>query len=226
VFERFTERARHVVVLAQEEARTLHHNFIGTEHILLGLLREDEGRAARVLQSLGVSLEQARSQVARLVSASDELTSGQIPFTPRAKKVLELALREALALGDNYIGTAHILLGLVREGDGVAARVLLGFDAEPERIRNAVIALLPDAEAQEQGRATAAVRMSEFTVTVAPDPALRRLLRAAAGHALGEGRDEFSLADLLAVAEQAQQDKPQGDQIQGDQTQGDSAQED
>ena len=117
MFERFTERARQVVVLAQEEARTLKHNYIGTEHILLGLLREEEGLAARVLESLDITVERVRAQVVRIVGSGEEVTSGQIPFTPRAKKVLELALREALSLGHNYIGTEHILLGLVREND-------------------------------------------------------------------------------------------------------------
>jgi ATP-dependent Clp protease ATP-binding subunit ClpC len=131
VFERFTERARQVVVLAQEEARILKHNYIGTEHILLGLLREEEGLAARVLESLDITVERVRAQVVRIVGSGEEVTSGQIPFTPRAKKVLELALREALSLGHNYIGTEHILLGLVRENEGVAARILLAFDSGP-----------------------------------------------------------------------------------------------
>src|SRR4028118_1142241 len=142
MFERFTERARQVVVLAQEEARILKHNYIGTEHILLGLLREEEGLAARVLESLDITVERVRAQVVRIVGSGEEVTSGQIPFTPRAKKVLELALREALSLGHNYIGTEHILLGLVRENDGVAARILLAFDADSEKIRNEVIRML------------------------------------------------------------------------------------
>jgi len=142
VFERFTERARQVVVLAQEEARILKHNYIGTEHILLGLLREEEGLAARVLESLDITVERVRAQVVRIVGSGEEVTSGQIPFTPRAKKVLELALREALSLGHNYIGTEHILLGLVRENEGVAARILLDFDADSEKIRNEVIRML------------------------------------------------------------------------------------
>src|ERR671931_538360 len=139
MFERFTERARQVVVLAQEEARTLKHNYIGTEHILLGLLREEEGLAARVLESLDITVERVRAQVVRIVGSGEEVTSGQIPFTPRAKKVLELALREALSLGHNYIGTEHILLGLVRENEGVAARILLDFDADAEKIRNEIL---------------------------------------------------------------------------------------
>ncbi|HZU61749.1 MAG TPA: Clp protease N-terminal domain-containing protein, partial [Solirubrobacteraceae bacterium] len=129
-------------MLAQEEARTLKHNYIGTEHILLGLLREEEGLAARVLESLDITVERVRAQVVRIVGSGEEVTSGQIPFTPRAKKVLELALREALSLGHNYIGTEHILLGLVRENEGVAARILLDFDADSEKIRNEVIRML------------------------------------------------------------------------------------
>ena len=142
MFERFTERARQVVVLAQEEARTLGHSYIGSEHILLGLLREEQGLAARVLESLGVTLERVRAQVERIVSRGDQVSAGQIPFTPRAKRVLELAQREAVSLGHNYIGTEHILLGLARDDDGVAARILLDFDADPETVRNEVIRML------------------------------------------------------------------------------------
>jgi ATP-dependent Clp protease ATP-binding subunit ClpC len=151
MFERFTERARQVVVLAQEEARTLKHNYIGTEHILLGLLREEEGLAARVLESLEITVERVRAQVVRIVGSGEEVTSGQIPFTPRAKKVLELALREALSLGHNYIGTEHILLGLVRENEGVAARILLDFDADSEKIRNEVIRMLSGPGSRQRG---------------------------------------------------------------------------
>ncbi|MDI9599089.1 MAG: Clp protease N-terminal domain-containing protein, partial [Acidobacteriota bacterium] len=142
MFERFTERARQVVVLAQEEARSLKHNYIGTEHLLLGLLREEEGVAARVLDGLDVSVEEVRAAVVRIVGSGEESPQGQIPFTPRAKKVLELALREALSLGHNYIGTEHILLGLVREDEGVAARILLDLDAEPDKIRGEVMRAL------------------------------------------------------------------------------------
>jgi ATP-dependent Clp protease ATP-binding subunit ClpC len=143
VFERFTERAKQVVVLAQDEARALSHNYIGTEHILLGLLREEEGLAARVLESLDITVEEVRAQVARIIGPGDEpIVSGQIPFTPRAKKVLELSLREALSLKHNYIGTEHILLGLVRENEGVAARILLDFDADAEKIRNEIMRVL------------------------------------------------------------------------------------
>ena len=142
MFERFTERARQVVVLAQEEARILKHSYIGTEHILLGLMREEEGLAARVLESLDITVERVRAQVVRIVGSGEEVTSGQIPFTPRAKQVLELALREALSLNHNYIGTEHILLGLARENQGVAARILLDFDADSEKIRDEVIRML------------------------------------------------------------------------------------
>src|SRR6187431_2364576 len=158
MFERFTERARQVVVLAQEEARTLKHNYIGTEHILLGLLREEEGLAARVLESLDITVERVRAQVVRIVGSGEEVTSGQIPFTPRAKKVLELALREALSLGHNYIGTEHILLGLVRENEGVAARILLDFDADAEKIRNEIIRMLSGPGRRQSGQSGGAAQ--------------------------------------------------------------------
>jgi ATP-dependent Clp protease ATP-binding subunit ClpC len=142
VFERFTDRARRVVVLAQEEARLLNHNYIGTEHILLGLIHEGEGVAAKALESLGISLEKVRQQVEEIIGAGQSPPSGHIPFTPRAKKVLELSLREALQLGHNYIGTEHILLGLIREGEGVAAQVLVKLGADLSRVRQQVIQLL------------------------------------------------------------------------------------
>ena len=142
MFERFTDRARRVVVLAQEEARLLNHNYIGTEHILLGLIHEGEGVAAKALESLGISLEAVRSQVEEIIGQGGASPSGHIPFTPRAKKVLELSLREALQLGHNYIGTEHILLGLIREGEGVAAQVLVKLGADLSRVRQQVIQLL------------------------------------------------------------------------------------
>ncbi len=142
MFERFTDRARRVVVLAQEEARLLNHNYIGTEHILLGLIHEGEGVAAKALESLGISLEGVRGQVEELIGQGGSSPSGHIPFTPRAKKVLELSLREALQLGHNYIGTEHILLGLIREGEGVAAQVLVKLGADLSRVRQQVIQLL------------------------------------------------------------------------------------
>src|SRR5437773_2212175 len=142
MFERFTDRARRVVVLAQEEARMLNHNYIGTEHILLGLIHEGEGVAAKALESLGISLEAVRSQVEEIIGQGQAAPTGHIPFTPRAKKVLELSLREALQLGHNYIGTEHILLGLIREGEGVAAQVLQKLGADLSRVRQTVIQLL------------------------------------------------------------------------------------
>jgi hypothetical protein len=151
VFERFTERARQVVVLAQEEARTLKHNYIGTEHILLGLIRENEGLAARVLESLGITVERVRAQVVRIVGSGEEVASGQIPFTPRAKKVLDRALREALSLGHNHIGTEHILLGLVRDDEGVAVRILLDLDADSEKIRGQVVRMLSSPRGHPSG---------------------------------------------------------------------------
>src|SRR5947209_19456823 len=142
MFERFTDRARRVVVLAQEEARMLNHNYIGTEHILLGLIHEGEGVAAKALESLGIALEGVRQQVEEIIGQGQQAPSGHIPFTPRAKKVLELSLREALQLGHNYIGTEHILLGLIREGEGVAAQVLVKLGADLNRVRQQVIQLL------------------------------------------------------------------------------------
>ncbi|MSO59916.1 MAG: ATP-dependent Clp protease ATP-binding subunit [Ilumatobacteraceae bacterium] len=142
MFERFTDRARRVVVLAQEEARLLNHSYIGTEHILLGLIHEGEGVAAKALESLGISLEAVRAQVEEIIGQGGSSPSGHIPFTPRAKKVLELSLREALQLGHNYIGTEHILLGLIREGEGVAAQVLVKLGADLARVRQQVIQLL------------------------------------------------------------------------------------
>jgi ATP-dependent Clp protease ATP-binding subunit ClpC len=196
MFERFTERARQVVVLAQEEARTLKHNYIGTEHILLGLLREEEGLAARVLESLDITVERVRAQVVRIVGSGEEVTSGQIPFTPRAKKVLELALREALSLGHNYIGTEHILLGLVRENEGVAARILLDFDADAEKIRNEIIRMLSGPGGRRQGQGSGQGASAGA---------------AAAGGPAGEGKKSSKLLDqfgrnLTRLAEEGKLD--------------------
>jgi DNA-binding NarL/FixJ family response regulator len=138
----FTDRARRIVVLAQEEARLLNHNYIGTEHILLGLIHEGEGVATKALESLGISLEKVRQQVEEIIGAGQSPPSGHIPFTPRAKKVLELSLREALQLGHNYIGTEHILLGLIREGEGVAAQVLVKLGADLGHVRQQVTRFL------------------------------------------------------------------------------------
>jgi ATP-dependent Clp protease ATP-binding subunit ClpC len=142
MFEKFTDRARLVVVLAQEEARMLDHDYIGTEHILLGLIHEGEGVGAKALESLGISLEAVRAQVEEIIGQGQQAPSGHIPFTPQAKKVLDLSLREALQLGHDYIGTDHFLLGLIREGDGVAAQVLVKLGADLNRVRQQVIQLL------------------------------------------------------------------------------------
>jgi len=142
MFERFTDRARRVVVLAQEEARMLNHDWIGTEHILLGLIHEGEGVAARALESLGISLDAVRQQVEEIIGQGQRAPSGHIPFTPRAKNVLELSRRESQQFGHSYIGTEHILLGLIREGDGVAAKVLVKLGADLNRVRQQVIQLL------------------------------------------------------------------------------------
>src|SRR4028118_64180 len=153
MFERFTDRARRVVVLAQQEARILNPNYIGTEHILLGLIHEGEGVAAKALESLGISLEGVRTQVEEIIGQGQQAPSGHIPFTPRAKKVLELSLREALQLGHNYIGTEHILLGLIREGEGVAAQVLVKLGADLNRVRQQVIQLLSGYQGKEPAAA-------------------------------------------------------------------------
>jgi Clp amino terminal domain, pathogenicity island component len=166
MFERFTDRARRVVVLAQEEAVGLKHNYIGTEHILLGLIREREGVAARALESLDISLEAVRAQVEEIIGQGQTTPSGHIPFTPRAKKVLELSLREALQLGHNYIGTEHILLGLIREGQGVAAQVLVKLGADQARVRQQVVQLLSGAG--EAIRERLAVREQRPTVVGGP----------------------------------------------------------
>jgi ATP-dependent Clp protease ATP-binding subunit ClpA len=142
MFERFTDRARRVVVLAQEEARRLDHNYIGTEHILLGLIRESEGVAAKALESLGISLEAVRQQVEEIIGQGQQAPAAHIPFTPRAKKVLDLSKREALRLGHHYIGTEHILLGILREGEGVAPQVLVSLGADLNQVRQQVIGVL------------------------------------------------------------------------------------
>ena len=149
VFERFTERARQVIVLAQDEARTLGHGYIGSEHILLGLLREEEGLAARALGRLGINAGRVREQVVGVAGAGQEAAPARMPFTPHAKKVLELSLREALSLKHNYIGTEHILLGLARLDEGLAARILLDAGADAETVRNEIIRLLSGPGAQQ-----------------------------------------------------------------------------
>jgi ATP-dependent Clp protease ATP-binding subunit ClpA len=170
MFERFTDRARQVVALAQEEARMLNHDYIGTEHILLGLIHEGDGVAARSLESLGISLDAVRQQVEEIIGRGQQAPSGHIPFTPRAKKVLELSLRESLQLGHNYIGTEHILLGLLREGDGVAAQVLVRLGADLNRVRERVILLLHGYQGQDAGSAGSG--LGERARAVLPDDAV------------------------------------------------------
>ena len=198
MFERFTNRARHAVVLAQEEARRMQHNYIGTEHVLLGLLGEPEGLACRALAGLGMSLEAARNEVTAIVGTGSVAPSGHIPFTPRAKKTLELALREALQLGHNYIGTEHILLGLMREGEGVAAQVLKQH-ADLTAIRAAVLDLLPAAGAQaararrwlrrpaaaDPGEAGAQAEQMVMNTTPAADTTLSEAARLAGSRPVG-----------------------------------------
>jgi Clp amino terminal domain, pathogenicity island component/UvrB/uvrC motif len=154
MFERFTDRARQVIVLAEDEARMLNHNYIGTEHILLGLIHEGEGVAAKALESLGISLEAVRQRVEEIIGQGQQAPARHIPFTPRVKKVLELALREAQQLGHNSIGTEHILLGLIREGDGVAAQVLVKLGADLSRVRQQVIRLLHGYQDREPAAAS------------------------------------------------------------------------
>jgi ATP-dependent Clp protease ATP-binding subunit ClpC len=179
MFERFTDRARRVVVLAQEEARMLNHNYIGTEHILLGLIHEGEGVAAKALESLGISLEAVRQQVEEIIGQGQQAPSGHIPFTPRAKKVLELSLREALQLGHNYIGTEHILLGLIREGDGVAAQVLVKLGADLNRVRQQVIQLLHGYQGKEPTAAASGSAESAPSTSLVLDQFGRNLTQGA-----------------------------------------------
>jgi hypothetical protein len=159
MFRRFTDRARRAVQLAQEEARLLNHNYVGTEHLLLGLLSEGEGVAAKALASLGISLEAVRAQVEELIGHGQSAPAGHLPFTPRAKKALALSLREALQLGHNYVGTEHLLLGLAREGEGVAAELLVGFGAGHARLRDQVLQVLTG-EGEQAGAWTRLVRMT------------------------------------------------------------------
>ncbi|MHB8694900.1 MAG: Clp protease N-terminal domain-containing protein [Solirubrobacteraceae bacterium] len=200
MFERFTESARQVVVNAQSAASEFGHGHIGTEHELLGLLANPETHAWQVLNSLGVTAEIARERVVELVPVGEHHSEGQIPFTPRAKKVLELSLREALSLGHGFITPEHLLLALVRESDGVAMNVLVGLGVSETAIREAVLPLLPGPDpagaqtTQVKGRS---VRGVEFRV--APDERLHRLLMTAAGAALGEGRTEFGVDELLTA---------------------------
>src|SRR6187402_2213510 len=179
MFERFTDRARRVVVLAQEEARMLSHNYIGTEHILLGLIHEGDGIAAKALESLSISLEAVRAQVEEIIGQGQQAPSGHIPFTPRAKKVLELSLREALQLGHSYIGTEHILLGLIREGEGVAAQVLQKLGADLNRVRQQVIQLLSGFQGKESAASGAPTQGDAPSSSLVLDQFGRNLTQAA-----------------------------------------------
>ena len=194
MFERFTPRARRVVVLAQQEARRLDHNYIGTEHILLGLIHEGQGVAAKALESLGISLDAVRQQVEEIIGRGQQAPSGHIPFTPRAKKVLELSLREAQQLGHEYIGTEHILLGLIREGDGVAAQALVQLGANLNRVRQQVIQLISGQ--QPPGRRPPLEGAPETEVQARLDVVEVRL--AALEHQVGTGPDTGDLDEQIA----------------------------
>ena len=201
MFERFTDRARRVVVLAQEEARLLNHNYIGTEHLLLGLIHEQQGVAAKALESLGIRLEAVRAQVEEIIGQGQRAPTGHIPFTPRAKKTLELSLREALAIKHSYIGTEHILLGLLREGEGVAAQVLVRLGADLSRVRQQVIQVLSGSAGagMEAGAGTRPVRVTmpaDLLVLVEEFTQVRRKKEAAL-----EGQD-FERVAALRDAEQ------------------------
>ncbi|MGB7860994.1 MAG: Clp protease N-terminal domain-containing protein, partial [Acidimicrobiia bacterium] len=205
MFERFTDRARRVVVLAQEEARLLNHNYIGTEHILLGLLNEGEGIAAQALESLDIDLASVREEVVKIIGQGQQSPSGHIPFTPRAKKVLELSLREALQLGHNYIGTEHILLGLIREGEGVAAQVLQQLGAELQKVRQTVIQLLSGpggSEEQQPKTAGSGGRESSGSGSTILDQFGRNLTQAAGEGTLdpviGRGREIERVMQILS----------------------------
>jgi ATP-dependent Clp protease ATP-binding subunit ClpA len=212
MFERFTDRARQVLVLAQEEARLLNHNYIGTEHLLLGLIHEGEGVAAQALESLGVSLPAVRQQVEETIGRGQQVSSGRIPFTPRAKKVMELSRREALAMGHNYVGTEHILLGLLREGDGVAAQVLVRMGADLNRVRQQVIRILSGHQDNDEPKGGRAARRAGKAGRRQPGPLPEILGRvesidsqlSAVGQRIGAGPDVSDLDEQIA---QARRDK-------------------
>jgi len=205
MFERFTDRARRVVVLAQDEARRLDHNYIGTEHLLLGLIHEGEGVAARALESLGISLAAVRQQVEEIIGRGQQAQSGHIPFTPRAKKVLELSLRESLQLGHNYIGTEHILLGLLREGDGVAAQVLVRLGADLNRVRQEVIELLHGHQEREPVSARSAA--GELRLLPAVNARLTAVEQrlTAIEQRVGNGPDTSDLDEQIAQVRRARE---------------------
>jgi Clp amino terminal domain, pathogenicity island component len=195
MFERFTDRARRVVVLAQEEARLLNHNYIGTEHILLGMLSEPEGVAGETLRSMGVSLDAVRHDVEEIIGRGSTAPAAHIPFTPRAKKVLELSLREALQLGHNYIGTEHILLGLLREGEGVAVQVLVKRGVARSEVRQQVIALVEQRPAGEAGIAVGQPQLGGFSA------GMRSPFVVGAGyHPRGQVAEPPELARVIPIA--------------------------
>jgi len=197
MFERFTDRARHVVVLAEEEARLLNHNWIGTEHLLLGLIRQGDSVAARALESLGISLDAVRQEVEEIIGQGGQVPSEEIPFTPRSKKVLKLALRESLQLRANYIGPEHILLGLIREGDGVAAQVLVKLGAGPNRARQQVLQLLHGHPAEDPVPARfAAAKLRVTTAVQARLEAIEQRL-AAIEQRIGTGPDTSDLDEQI-----------------------------
>jgi ATP-dependent Clp protease ATP-binding subunit ClpC len=201
LFERFTERAREVVVLAHEEANGFKHDYIGTEHILLGLLRERDGTAAHVLGSFDITVERVRGEVVRTVGVGQAATAGHAPFTERAKKTLELALQEALGLGQTYIGTEHILLGLVALNEGPATRILGDLDISPDKVRSEIMGRVsntgpPLRAAAEKQREQQRSGFEEW-IRVGPGAGARRLLVLAAGRALDDGRAEIESRDVL-----------------------------
>ena len=198
MFERFTDRARRVVVLAQDEARMLNHDYIGTEHILLGLIHEGEGVAAKALESLGISLEAVHRRVEEIIGQGQQAPSGHIPFTPRAKKVLELSLREAQQLSHNYIGTEHILLGLIREGEGVAAQVLVKLGADLNRERQQVIQLLHGSQGTEPEAAPGGLRRGRVPSDVQARLTAIESRLSAIERRVGNGADTADLDEQIA----------------------------
>jgi ATP-dependent Clp protease ATP-binding subunit ClpC len=212
LFERFTQSARQAVSWAQEEARTLKHDHAGAEHLLLGLLREHDGLAAHALESLDITLERVRGEVVRIVGVGNDASPGQIPFTPEAKRVLELAMQEVRGLGHNYIGTEHLLLALVTLREGVSARILADCHAEPERIRAEVMRRLSGARPQAAQRASDPGPPSgngfEEWIRVGPGAGLRRLLMVAAARALDDGREGVQPRDVLLALTRDQQIGP------------------
>ena len=195
MFERFSDRARRVVVLAQEEARLLDHDYIGTEHILLGLIHEGEGVAAKALESLGIRLDTVRREVEEIIGRGGGQPSGHIPFTPRAKKVLELSLREAMQLGHDYIGTEHILLGLVREGEGMACKVLVKLGADLPKVRAKVLEMVAGGAAEERSPGAP-------MPTLAISAELMAVLEEASRAAAAKGASEVAPIHLFLAAAQ------------------------